>query len=459
MKRAWIGVACLVAGCGASQTKIVVPVAERWTLAPPAHDEAAPQPTAAFWDRFACAELRTLLNAAATSSLETASAAARVARDEALERVARAPLYPTLGAEVVGAGQSANSTRGERGVFLDLGLVAAYEVDVWGRAAKQADASEARSSASRYERASVALAVAAGVADTYFEVLSLRERATRGRANLTATQRVLEIVEAKHAAGAALAREVSQQRALVASEAVRVEQFAQAEAEARVSLAIASGRLPHEIKVQNESLDAVTDPTIVPTDVGVPATLLARRPDIARAEAQLAASQADVSAARAALWPKLRLNARAAYQSVFLSDYYDGSAWLATGLAELSYPIFDGGALSGERDAAAARRVEAEAEYRRIVLTAVGEVERALRALDGVHRQSEQQRVLVDEARRAFQLIELEYQAGAGELVAVLDAQRTLFRAEDDLTLMRLGKLRATVALMKALGGGWSERR
>lgn len=109
-----------------------------------------------------------------------------------------------------------------------------------------------------------------------------------------------------------------------------------------------------------------------------------------------------------------------------------------------------------QRDAALALKLEAETEYRRVVITAVSDVERALRAIDSLQRQLVQQRIAVDESRRAFALIESEYKAGAEELLSVLDAQRTLITVEGDFSQMRLAKLRASVALVKALGGGWS---
>jgi multidrug efflux system outer membrane protein len=455
----------LLAGCAGSPPSPRVIVAKRWTLAPASvtalRADDPNRDSRALWDRFGCAELRELLADASHHSLDNASAAARSAQQEALLRVARAPLYPSLAvtADLTGQSDNGRNLRSIRGGFLDVGLVASYDVDVWGENRQRASASKARGDASRFERASTQLTVAAGVAATYFEILSLRERTARGKANLDATRRVLAVVEAKARAGAALAREVSQQTALVASEAILVEQLTVAEAEASISLALALGREPNEIAVRAESLDAVLDPSIGMVDIDLPERLLRRRPDVARAEAELAASHADVQAARAALLPQLRLVAAAGLQSVFLSNYDDGAALVYTGVASLNAPIFDGGALSGERDLAAARRAEAEADYRRVVIDAVAEVERALRSLDGLQKQYEQQRIVVDEARRAFELLEVEYKAGAEELLAVLDAQRTLFRAEDDFSQMRLAKLRTGVLLVKALGGGWSKAK
>lgn len=437
-----------------------MPVAEHWSVPPSTSSQAvsAPAHEPPFWDRFQSDELRELQRVAAEASFDNASAAARAAQQAAVARVARAPWYPALSAQagLTGQSENGNTLSSIAGAFVDVGLTLSYSPDLWGRTRGATDAADARSQASLFDRESIELAVAAAVAETYFEVLSLRDRIASGHDNLGAMRRILEVVESKHRAGTALVREVAQQKALVASEAARVAQLSQAEGDARVSLAVVSGRDPSALPVRGRSLDEVVDPTLSLADVDVPARLMTRRPDVARAEQQLVAADADVEAARAALLPQLNLVGTAAFQSIFLSEHYDGSGFVYTGQAQLIQPIFDGGERGNQRDAASARRAEAEAEYRRVVLIAVAEVERALRALGSLQEQSEQRRIVVDEARRALGLIEGEYQAGAAELLTVLDAQRTLLSAQDELSQVRLAKLRAAALLIKALGGGWS---
>jgi multidrug efflux system outer membrane protein len=460
MKRRWLGSVCLLAACGAAvPPRVELVMADRWSVLPASASAGGAVHAADFWDRFESPELRSLLDLAAKENLDNLSAAARAAQFEALQRVARAPLYPTLAAAVSGTGQSDNGRNlgSIRGGFFDAGFVAGYGVDLWDERANRAWAADARTEASRDERAAIELSVTAGVAATYFEVLSLRERAQRARENLAVTQLILGVIEAKARAGAALEREVAQQVVLVSVESARVAQIAQAESEARVTLAISVGLEPNALSVQAANLDTVVDPSIDVAEVGMPASLLSRRPDIAQAEAELAACDMDVAAARAALLPQLRIEASASFQSVFLSRDDNGSELVYNAQASLTQPIFDGGALRGERDAAAARRSAAELEYKRRALSAIGEVERALRALTELATQADQARIAVSEAQRAFGLIQIEYETGAEELVSVLDAQRTLFRAQDDLSQLRLARLRAAVALIKALGGGWAK--
>jgi multidrug efflux system outer membrane protein len=210
----------------------------------------------------------------------------------------------------------------------------------------------------------------------------------------------------------------------------------------------------------------VDEPAFEQADFEAPERLLMKRPDIARAEAELAATHANVEAARKALLPQLRLTGQLAYQYAFRTRFTDlgseyaysadGPQLVYSGALVMSQPLFDGGALAGERDAARARRLQAEVNYRRSVVQAISEVERALHELRGLREQVERQHSAVHEAHRAFELIEVEYRAGAEELVAVLDAQRTLFRAEDEFSQLSAAKLRAAATLIAALGAGWS---
>lgn len=452
---------CLVGACASAPPIPHVPVPQLWSQSPlPPPSAAETERAGSLWERFQSPELSALLKIADAQSFENAAAAARVAQQEALTRVARAPLYPLLSADLALSAQSSNSKSlgSIRGGFLDMGLTASYDVDLWGKTRAGIDAARATMHGSRYEREGQRLAVASGVTNTYFEILSLRERMTRATANLEATQRVLDVVEARARAGSALAREVAQQRGLVAAAEAQLEQLAAAEKGALITLAIASGREPTALTVVASDLDSIADPALRAIDLDVPKHLLSHRPDIASAEAALAASHADVAAVRAAFLPQLRLSAQAMYQYTFLSQYYDGSGLVYQGVFALSQPIFDGGLLNGQRDAAAARRSEAEVNYRRTVMRAIAEVESALAALTGVGKQYERQQTQVAEARRAFEFVQIEFNAGSADMLAVLDAQRTLIQSEDAFCQVRLGKLRAAVALVTALGAGWSKR-
>ncbi len=182
------------------------------------------------------------------------------------------------------------------GNYGDATLTASYELDLWGRVGANAAAALASLTASHYDVETVALTITADVARAYFQVLGVRDRLAIARDNLANARQVLRVVEARARNGAALTREVAQQRVLVETEQAAIPALAQAETEALTDLALLLDRPPQGFTVVARGLDGITSPTVVP---GLPSALLARRPDIAEAEARLAAADANVAAARA----------------------------------------------------------------------------------------------------------------------------------------------------------------
>ncbi|MBS0220794.1 MAG: TolC family protein [Proteobacteria bacterium] len=183
--------------------------------------------------------------------------------------------------------------------------------------------------------------------------------------------------------------------------------------------------------------------------------MLERRPDIAAAEAQLAAAKANVAAARAAMFPRISLTGTAGVQSAALSTVTGGTSFLYALAAGLTQPIFDNGALAGQLDYAKARQEELVAIYRAAVLAAFADVQKAVQAVASFARQQAAQEVAVAESRQAFVLANAQYHAGAEDMLTVLDTQRTLYAAQDQLEQVKLSRLLALVGLYKALGGGW----
>jgi outer membrane protein TolC len=185
----------------------------------------------------------------------------------------------------------------------------------------------------------------------------------------------------------------------------------------------------------------------------VPSELLTRRPDIARAEAQLAAAQADVTVARAAMLPAVTLSAelgsgadRAA--DILRSPFYNLTAGLLA-------PVFNNGRLSAERDKATARQEELLENYRGAIINGFADVEKALNSIRGLDEQRQWQGEELNQAQTAFNIAQSRYEAGAEDLLTVLETQRTLYAAQDLNVQLRLSRLQASIALYKALGGGW----
>lgn len=208
------------------------------------------------------------------------------------------------------------------------------------------------------------------------------------------------------------------------------------------------GRPPEGFAVTTTTLDGVAIPTPPPD---APAALLIHRPDIAAAERRLAAADADIVAARAAMLPQVNLSLSGGVQNERLSRLLDNPVYSVA--AGLLAPIFSGGRLAGGRDLAVARRAELLADYRRAIVTAFGDVEAALVAIDTLDRERSFRRHRLDQAETALRLAESRYRAGAETLLVVLDAQRTRYAAQADLLDLTQNRLQASVALYLALGG------
>ena len=423
--------------------------------AEPGPMEAA-APSRDWWRGFGSAELSGLIDAALSASPDMAIAAERVRQAEAQVRIAGSTLFPALN---FSAGTGRRETRPHGGPWSgddssSAALSASYEIDLWGRNAAGVRAAESSLRATRFDQETVRLTLVAGVAGAYFQVLSLRGRLVIARENLAIAERVFRVVDARARNGAVSALDVARQQAAVLAQRAAIPPVQLQERQTLFALAILLGKQPEGFDAAASTVSAVFVPPIAP---GIPAALLVRRPDLAGAEAQLAAANANVAAARAALLPDISLTGSAGLASDVLVNFLSApTAALAIG-ASLLQPIFDGGRLRAQADVAASRERELVENYRRFVLAGLADVESALAAGSRSADQEVLQEQVLVQARRALQLAEVRYREGADDLLSVLDAQRTLFQAEDQLAQIRLSRLLASVGLFKALGGGWTD--
>jgi NodT family efflux transporter outer membrane factor (OMF) lipoprotein len=261
------------------------------------------------------------------------------------------------------------------------------------------------------------------------------------------------VVEVRARNGAVSPLDVARQQATVLSQRAGLLSLEQQERQTLAALAVLVGRLPEGFEVKAAALTDLAVPTV---DPGLPTDLLVRRPDLAVAEASLAAANANLAAARAALLPSIQLTGSAGVASSSLLAFLGGSSTGLAVAASVLQPIFDGGRLRGNVRIAESRERELVEGYRKAILAAFADVETAL-AASGRLAQREALQVQVEgRAREALRLAEVRYREGADDLLSVLDAQRTLFDAQDQLALTRLDRLEASVALFRALGGGWN---
>jgi NodT family efflux transporter outer membrane factor (OMF) lipoprotein len=353
----------------------------------------------------------------------------------------------TSGIGIPGLGRSTNNN-------FSLTGNASWALDIWGKGQAGLRSADEAVKSSRFAKEAVALTVISSTGSTYFNVLALRERVAIAQSNIDAAKRVLSITQAKVTNGVSSRLDLAQQQAQVSGQEAQIPPLREAEREARYALAILLGKLPEGFDVQGQNLDKIVAPAVRP---GLPSELLRRRPDVAEAEANLAAAHANVDAARAAFFPAIGLTGSGGFASAAIGSVIQGSNFGWSIGASLLQTIFDGGNLTGQYRVSKAQQLQLVATYRKTVLSAFQDVETSLGQVASL---TQQEKLLTDEvnaASEAFRISEIQYREGVTDLLTVLTAQQTLFSAQDQLVQIKLARIQADVGLYRALGGGWSE--
>lgn len=430
----------------------VVEMPAAWSPATPAAE--APQLTTAWWQSFGSQPLERLIEEAQAGSPDLRIAIERMRQaDIALQQAGISRLPSVNGSLGTSASRSdAPGTASTSRESSSAGLSVSYEVDLWGRIAAGVRAGEASFKASQYDWKTARLTLLTAVANNYFLWLNTAERLRIARENLAIAERVLGIVEARQRNGVATALEVSQQRTTVLSQRTALLPIELQQRQTATALALLLGRVPQGYQPEAGEFTQLRVPALSP---GLPSSLLTRRPDLASAEAQLAASDANVEAARKALLPSLSLSASGSLGTSALISLADPTRSVSLGLS-LAQSIFDGGRQRLQIRSTESQRVVLIENYGKAIRTALKEVDDGLGNATRSERQEALQREVVAQARRSLQLAELRYREGSGDLLSVLDAQRTLFSALDALATQSLSRLTAALDLYKALGGDWA---
>jgi multidrug efflux system outer membrane protein len=416
---------------------------------------AAVWPSADWWQGFNSAELNRLIDAAQHTNDDIAAAIARVREADAQARIAGAPLLPALSASGTATRErqlnvvTGGTTSGNE--FSAL-LGASYEVDFWGKNRAAFDAARLAAAASRFDRVTIELTVMTSVASTYFQAVELHDRLAVAAANLASAQTTLKGLQLEQTVGTVTALDVAQQATTVAVLSAAIPPLQQQLLQTTDALAILVGKPPEEVSITSAKLADLSEPELAP---GLPSELLARRPDIAEAEAQLMAANANIAVARASFFPSIDLTASGGYASTALSTVLNPAGRVFALTAGLTQPIFQGGALTGQYAYSKARYAELLAGYHKTVISAFSNVEDALVALQQTALQQQRQSDAVAKARRAYEITQLQFHAGTINILTVLNTETALFTAEDALVQVKYAHLAALISLFNALGGGW----
>jgi len=449
---------CLLSG-DKPEPGLVIPQAYDGGPKNPSLAEAA-VPTLDWWRGFRSKELTEVIEEARAANLDIAAAVARIIQADAQARVTGAALLPNVAlngsASHSRSSQSLGGGSGSGGSsehdFLSTSLTASYEIDFWGKNRAALRAAEQTAIASRYDREVVGLTTVIATASAYFQVLAAQDRLRVAQENLASANRVLNLIQQRLNAGTASALEVAQQQSLVDTQRASIPPLHQTLKQNRNALAVLIARSPERVRIRGGSLRAIAMPRVTP---GLPSELLAQRPDIREAEANLAAADANVHNARAQFLPSITLTGEGGYQSAILRTLLRPESAFYTAAAGLTQPIFDGARIQGNFDFQKGKQDELLQVYRKAVISAFSDVETALDAIRQTALRQRLQRDVVTGSRRAFDIAEQRLGQGTIDLVTVLQTQQTLYQAEDALVQAQLAQVLAVVSLYQALGGGW----
>ncbi len=435
-----------------------------------------------WWKTFAAPVLDRVIEAALDSNFDLAEAVARVEQARARERIVKAPAFPLLqpSADItdidiptnagiaaqldeVGLGPDVYS---DFGIELPdrlglttytLGVDFSYELDFWGRNRNDALAAGAERLASEADYLTARMGVLAETVRTYLEIVDLRRQRKLANENVEIFRQRESLAEFRYDRGRidTLVLYAARQNLRNAEAGLPQIEALLADAEGRLWVLLGGYRSDLE-EMLPDSLTPATALEPVPT--GIPADLLAQRPDVNAARQRVEAARYTVGARRADMFPSLSLYGSIGLQSTEGSEWFDPDQWFRNLSFNLLGPVFQGSRLRSNVDLAEARLDEAAAAYGRSVVTAVKEVEAALARLEAGRRRHSLLASLADEARAENALQEQRYVSGVGEYEAFLTAAQNLLGAQSGLAAAERDLGYARLALHRALGGAWTVR-
>ena len=409
-----------------------------------------------WWTLFGDATLDQLVQQAIQDNADVQIAFARIGMAQALAVQAGAALYPTLNLTASGTRATSGPSVSVTGVGVQantsqVGLVTAYELDVWGRVRRNIESATALATSSQYEKDSVSLTVAALVSNLYLRLRSLDAQMVVLQDSVRTRTYSLKVAEAKFQGGLVSPIDVNQGQAALAASQATLSEVTRQRAIAQNQLGVLTGKL--DLAIAARDVRQLPVPPLPPE--GLPSTIVESRPDVNRAEQDLIAANARIGVATAGLFPTFSLVGLFGAQSVAFSSFLtDQSSVWSAGIGLLA-PIFSGGLLQGRLDYAKAQQQEVLGAYVKVVRNAFGEVSDALVSVRQTLQTEEYLSQQVQASNKAQELATLRYEAGYVDFLNVLEAQRVANEANLAFVVNRSARLQANVDLFKALGGGW----
>ena len=407
------------------------------------------------WQRFfADARLRQLIALALFNSRDLRVAVLNIEQARAAYQIRRADELPTLG-----AGLNAQRQPGANGALvssLAVGLqVTGYELDFFGRVRSLSQAAQAQVLATDAARQTVQIALIALVASTHVNLLADDELLRVTQQTLRTREESLRLTKLKFDHGAASELDFAQaEQLLEGARATLAQTQRQRLLDINALVLLIGQAVPADL---SSALPMAAQQGVRELPAGLPSDLLTRRPDVRAAEQLLLAANANIGAARAAFFPRIALTANAGSASNQLSGLFRSGSFALTGAANLLLPIFDAGRNQANLEVSQVSKEIAIAQYEKAIQTAFREVSDALAGRATLGEQLRAQIAQTRAAQRTLGLADLRYRNGASSYLEVLDAQRTLFAAQQASVQVQALQAQNQISLYKALGGGWKD--
>ncbi len=454
--------ATLLTGCavGPNYQAPEMAVPENWTTAKDPALLPKGELVQQWWTLFNDPLLDDLIETAKENNRDLMAAVARVEEAKALLGFSKGARLPQLDAQGSVTRQDSSDNGLNPGVeetIYNGGIVAGWEIDLFGRIRRSVEAATADYQASDEDRTDVMISLYANVALSYLDIRTFQARLISAQANIDSQQSVLELTRSRFRHGLATNLDVAQAERNLASTEAEVPPLKIGLSQSVTALAVLLGRTPGDLPQEMRMDQPIPLPPAKVT-VGVPANLLRQRPDVRRAERQLAAQTARIGVLKADLYPTFSLTGTFGYEAIDAGDLFDAGSRFTSFGPSLRWNIFSGGRIRRQIEAQDARARQALFQYEQSVLNALKEVEDALIAyIEDRSRLSALERS-VSAARRSVKLATDLYKQGLVDFQQVLDAQRDQFRFENQYAAARGNSAANFVRVYAALGGGWNPR-
>jgi outer membrane protein, multidrug efflux system len=459
----------LACAVGPNYTKPEIPVPRSWNEGRAMETTEGPASLTSWWTQFQDPTLDRLVTEAVAGNLDLKIAAARIREARAARGIAASAALPQVGV----GGAYARTQRSEavppfkatpgieapfgpreQNVF-EAGFDASWEIDVFGGVRRDKEAALADVQAAEEGRREVLVTLLADVGRSYLGLRGTQQQLRILEETLASEQDTLHLAKSRFDAGLATELDVARAEGLLkANEAERPVLERQIR-EAIYRLGVLLGKEPSALATELETAAAIP---LVPPEIpmALPSELLSRRPDLKRAERELAAATARIGVARADLFPRFSILGSFGRRSEDIADFTKGSAQFWNIIPAVRWPIFSGGRIRANVEVQTARQEQALLQYEKDILTALEEVENALSAHTRERSREASLKAAVDSTRRALALATDRYTSGMENFLSVLDAERSVYAAEDQLVRSEKTTAVTLIAVYKALGGGWS---